>query len=697
MLFLGITTMFFRRKSLEKDCTKGATQPRTALQRPAGIQLGQWLGDIVPPPTPAERKLIAASVAGQRCKLDLKRPRLQDRTIDNTIRATIIRFLVLGGDSQYPTHQRGVTLSGAWIDGPLDLKGCEAKAALRLLRCYFDREINVMDARLPGLYLSGSVLPRMCADRVQVGGSLFLRNGFYATGHVQIVNAIIGGDFNCRGGRFHNPKGFAISAARIKVEGNVFLNQGFRASGIVTLHGARINGILQCSGGKFTGHGDRSIQANRMIVNGSAYFKKNFVARGAVSLLGSSIGSNLECSGGKFENPTGEALGADGIKVVGDVFLDADFVAHGEVRLLGAEIGGHLDCAGGEFNAVGSESGTRALNLQCAYIAGALMLHARKPKPGGGEAPRGCVSHGAIDLTAARIGTLADTDKGRPGELPGCWTDGRHYLDGLVYERLNGPTNANVRIQWLETQYADHIGKNDFRPQPWEQLIKVLRDMGHPHEATSVAIGKQRALRRAGKIGKSPVWKKPDTPCMYLYLGLAWCWGLMKRFLENTLHRGYEIFAGFGYKPLKAAIWSLVFVVSCSIPYYWGYSAGYFGPTNALIMLRYHEACGSPGDIRSKLNSGPQKKAPPKLTWNNSACTPPAYTSFQAFWYSADVALPVVNLGQDGDWSPLVADAAGNTLWPGVALRWLTWIEIIFGWITTLMLAAFFTNLVRRE
>ena len=74
-------------------------------------------------------------------------------------------------------------------------------------------------------------------------------------------------------------------------------------------------------------------------------------------------------------------------------------------------------------------------------------------------------------------------------------------LDGFTYDRLGGgaPTEGAKRIAWLDSQRADHLGA-DFRPQPWEHLIAVLRAMGHTNDARSVAVAKQDRLRRARKI-----------------------------------------------------------------------------------------------------------------------------------------------------------------------------------------------------
>ena len=73
----------------------------------------------------------------------------------------------------------------------------------------------------------------------------------------------------------------------------------------------------------------------------------------------------------------------------------------------------------------------------------------------------------------------------------------RHiHLDGFTYDGFFGgsPISAAVRKQWLLCQRSSHLGES-FRTQPFEQLIRVLRDMGLLKPAASTL----KLLRYAGK------------------------------------------------------------------------------------------------------------------------------------------------------------------------------------------------------
>ena len=62
-------------------------------------------------------------------------------------------------------------------------------------------------------------------------------------------------------------------------------------------------------------------------------------------------------------------------------------------------------------------------------------------------------------------------------------------LDGFTFERFyECPTDWKSHAEWLKRQTPEHLGlastdgashRSAFRPQPWAQTIKVLRDMGN--------------------------------------------------------------------------------------------------------------------------------------------------------------------------------------------------------------------------
>jgi hypothetical protein len=307
------------------------------------------------------------------------------------------------------------------------------------------------------------------------------------------------------------------------------------------------------------------------------------------------------------------------------------------VGLIGAEIGGDLDCTNGTF----AKADGSVLVANRAAVKGGVFLR---------EAEFG----GAVSLTGTRIGELIDDET--------CWSAGRHFVDGLHYDRLRHLTDAESRIRWLKRQDGSQLDSRDWKPQPWEQVIKVLREMGHPLEAAKVAIAKQEQMRRADKVGGP---------------------------FKQALHWLYGLLAGYGYRPLNT-VWAMVAVfLGCAFFFHVGAGYGYIGPTTPLLnspalSAQVEEQCGH----RFELDKTP---------WTRCPAMPPEHTTFQPLLYSLDLILPLVDLQQEADWAPIVEDPPGNTLHFGAFLRWLMWFEILFGWAMSLMLVAVLGKLVNKD
>jgi len=526
-------------------------------ERPAKLPHGRCLADFEDL-SAAEKRLVECCAAGEVWEpedWDGTRPDEDARNDANTIRAGLIRFLALGGDTRNPVHEAGVAVHGAWIDGMLDLHQCTAPAQLQLENCHFDREPGFIAATIPQLSLSGSRVPGLTADGLHVNGDVFLISGFEARGEVRLLGAKIGGDLSCRGGQFHNEDAKALNADRLDVTGSVFLN--------------------------------------------------------------------------------------------------ADFEAHGEVRLLGAKIGGDLECGEGKF----CNKDRDAFLAQSLCLTGALVL-------------RDTTVDGAIILTAAKIGTLVDD--------PVCWNGGSHFLDGFGYDRIIGTMDSDHRIAWLRSQHASELDGAGFSPQPWEQLAKVLREMGHSGEAADIAMAKQDQMRRAGRIGQRKVHDGYNGLRRTIDAGWAWT--------SNRLARGwhwvYGKLSGYGYRPQRIVYFMVAATLLCAIAYGLGARAGLIGPSNALVNLHSElDHCG-----------------PGKFNWTSADCAvPPEYSTFQPVAYSLDLIIPLVDLHQEADWGPIVVDDNGRTLGWGQAIRLLVWIEILFGWFASLMFVAIVTRLVDRD
>jgi hypothetical protein len=641
------------------------------------------------------------------------------------LRPGFVRFLALGGDDSAPVHERGVQISGGWIDGDMDCQGAVLPHDLILWQCRLDGDLILRGATTRTLNLGGTRLKGIEGDQLETTGGVFLREGFNASGEVRLPGARIGGNLECDGGRFDNPGGDALSCNGAEIKGSASLRKGFRASGTVRLLGARMEGSLSCVGGRFENPKGMALLCDGLETKGGVFLREGFHAFGEVRLLGARIGNILDCVGGRFENPGGFALAFDGAEIKGTVFLRRGFHACGEVRLLGARIGGDLECDGGRFE----NPGETALSCDRLETTGSVFLrrgfHAcgetRLPgsRIGGDfrcddgrfENPKGVALwcdgaqiagplflrdgarlDGALGLSAAQVGSLVDEEA--------CWPKAI-VLDGFRYDRLAGdaPVDAAARIGWLDRQSEMHL-TTDFKPQPWEQLIKVLREMGHHHAARDIAIEKQNQLRRVGKIRG------------YVAVPLHWLFGVL---------------AGYGYRPLRPAKIAFWLWLGFALIYHLMAGQGVFGPSNPLVFDNPKYAHCRPDAPEVSATGKPRVG-----NWVWCADSPGEYAAFSPLAYSLDLILPVISLGQANEWGPITPASApdkrelqrfGNLMFDilkigdprtwewlqnpddpakwreflGLVTRFLVWFEILMGWLFSGLMVAVLSGLAKKD
>lgn len=588
-------------------------------------------------PTDAEKRLIAAAATGEIANFATGDAEQDDPKNagnwgnDRIIRAEIIYALATGARDNWPTHPKGIGLIGARIVGPLDLESATVPVPLFFRACEFLETITLMDARLADIFLSGCVLQDIDADRAAIKGSVFLTDGFTAKGTVRLPGAMIGGELTCEGGQFEDPDGDALNGDGATIKGDVDLAGGFSAKGAVKLLGAEIGGDLNCRGGQFENHDGNALTVDRTTIKGSVFLTVGFSAKGAVRLLGAEIGGDFNCRGGQFENLDGNALSADGVTIKGNVFLTGGFSAKGAVRLSGTEIGGTLNCGGGQFE----NPNGRALVLQNTAIRNNLLLEL-------------CTIDGGLDLQHAYCGILVDDRTMWPAV-------GKLFLDGFTYGALagNAPIRADQRIDWLNRRPA-----GPYEPQPFEQLVKVMRAMGHERDARIVAIEKQRALRKYGDISRRAKW-----------------WNL---FLEKTI--------GHGYQPWKVLMPIAVTLLMGLVLFGAANDQGAMRPSKERVYLSACYKNLSPECVmQGWQNIEFNHPNPPVIN------LPTDYPKFQVFAYAFDVLVPFVDLHQESYWLP-TSDTPG-----GWFFRFYMWLHIALGWILTTIGVVGLTGIIKQD
>jgi hypothetical protein len=532
----------------------------------------------------AELIVLRAAASGDIAKVGLRRPR--SPSPDVRLRGEFLAFLARGGGIGAPVAGRRLQIVGACIVGRLDLAGATSPMSLWFFRCTFGAPPRLEGAHVLGsLTFSDCALPGVRAEGCRVDGDLALSAGCSVNGEILLARGVVGRDLDCERLRVRDASGPVAPSRRrmlvadgMRIGGDVNLSGGVEAVGEVRFVGARIDGDLRAGTARMT--------------------------------------ADIDESGAR-----GVALNLDRARIAGSVSLDAGFSAAGTVRLRQARILGDLDCSGADFDAVGDASwggSGSALQLDRARVGGALILRRL---------------HGplqAASLADARVGSLVD-DAGSWGQ--------HHVLDGFAYSRFgpDAPTDAPTRLDWLERQDSAVL---DHRPDPWRRVIRVLRRMGRDDSAAEFAIGRERHLRRIGRIGLGV------PPAL--------------RWLARLAHDAWGALAGYGHRPLRllgaaAIVWMLFGGI------YWAAAErGGFVPGPAWTAADPRMAACRP----------------------HCAGLPPGMPAFQAFAYSLDALLPLADLRQEHHWIPARRALLPQTEpWTGApALQWLIWLESVGGW-----------------
>jgi len=337
--------------------TKRQFKERTVKKQVKGRTLAEFTKEQ--PLSKAEGQLLENCAKGNVTDIGIERP--AESSSENSIRAGLIRLLALGSDKQNaPLHEHGVRVKGAWIEGDIDLENCEVPVELDLSSCIINGTLVLRDANLFFLGLAGSAVGKISADRLRCTGIVILDAGFHAKETVSLNGAHIGGSIYCNDGIFEGGKDGALLLSGAEINGSVFMGkeipkpgekekEGFHATGLVNLYRARVGGNLNCQGGHFNGAGDTALYCERIDVGGSVDLSGGFLATGEVSFVGADIGFSLICDGGQFDGAGRAALSCDAAKVGGYAFLRNGFQATGEVSFLGGNIGLNLECTNGKF------------------------------------------------------------------------------------------------------------------------------------------------------------------------------------------------------------------------------------------------------------------------------------------------------------------------------------------------------------
>ncbi|MEP1586455.1 MAG: hypothetical protein ABJR46_09030 [Tateyamaria sp.] len=605
-------------------------------------------------PTEVEQQLIDACRAGEPCELAWDVP--TEPSVKRTIRADILRYLILGGCEKCPVDGRGVYLSGGYITGMLNLSFGTAKGATQLRHCYFDSQFDAIQTRFEMLILSDSILKGFNAQGAEVKGNVFLRS-VTATATLDLNGVTIGGQLACEGAKLKAIKGKAFNAQGAVIKSHVFLSS-LTATATVALHSATIGGQLVCDGARITAAGDYAISAANARISGGVFLhprvqkqKDNietpFYATGEVRFNGATLGGVYAQQITLVATSTGQTLSLGGAIVNGAVRLDG-CDSTGEILLAGSRISGRLTC---ERIKISNEKG-HAFNGQAMRVEHSFVWKKIEHTSGG------------VSLNGAHVAELNDDPDNWPK------TDDL-FLDGFTYDRIKGTVSTSpARMGWLE---SGSFFNREFRPQPYFQYAKFLRETGHDGEARRVLETAEGLLRQ----DRRRRWRDPrDTPGLN---DLQWHWKKLVTWAdEYSIDPSLKWVIGYGHAPFRVIHTMTSLIGLCWILTAITWHLGQFAPNSAVIQV-------------SQGWETVQKEDNPAETWSKTGGGAD-WESFSAFAYAMDVVIPIINFGQTEAWAP--STTRGRWGW---WLWWTKWFFGLAGWIVTALGAAAITGIIRRE
>lgn len=230
-----------------------------------------------------------------------------------SIRAGLIRFVLLDRSDELALHDKGLRLRGALITGPLDLQGCDLERDISLSHCRLTDPVNLVNSRLRGLHLSGCYMSGISADNASFAGSIYIRAGSHVAGEISMAGARISGDIQICEASLDSPSQDAIFAPSVQVSGSVFLGNypysdtvtTLTTTGLLFFSSARVehdffltnteislpdDPVVPSIFGATEEHGrDMALSLARAKIGGIFYLMDNQISRGIVNLAGAQV------------------------------------------------------------------------------------------------------------------------------------------------------------------------------------------------------------------------------------------------------------------------------------------------------------------------------------------------------------------------------------------------------------------------
>lgn len=222
-----------------------------------------------------------------------------------------------------------------------------------------------------------------------------------------------------------------------------------------------------------------------------------------------------------------------------------------------------------------------------------------------------------VNLTSAQVGDLADD----LASWPLRDKDGheRLILDGFTYDRISGSfTDARQLLAWLG---RGNGWRGVFHPQPYEQLGKVLGEMGHAEDRRRVLMKRAELQNKAARarVERFAALRRP--------------WMRVGDWISRHL-------IGYGYKPWRSLRGALVLIVLGWVVAWQAWHEGSFAPNSDVIVnsaewqvLARNPDIANPADVWS--SAVPDTSLAGMVAICGAEPVPPACTQGQGMDYEA--------------------------------------------------------------
>lgn len=286
------------------------------------------------PLSAAEAKVVAHLQLGDFDRLgDGLRPEREDP--ERIVRADLLRLLILGKDG-LRLHEKGLRLSGAWITGILDLEGCRIPRDIGLKDCHFEASPVLRSAIIDNLFLDGSALPGLQAERLEARGCVSLRSATI-TGEIRIPGARLGGNIEADGASISASSGIALDAGGLETRGGILL-RGANVRGGINLSAARLDGDVNAMGARIERPGEIALNGDAIVAGGDLALRGATII-GEVRVLGARFGGDVDCTSTSLSQPGGYALSLNRTTIAGAFFLRQNASVVGTLDLTATTMG----------------------------------------------------------------------------------------------------------------------------------------------------------------------------------------------------------------------------------------------------------------------------------------------------------------------------------------------------------------------